>query len=76
MTMRLPVLSGRDVVRALKKADFEELQGRGKGSHIVVFRESTKTLLTIPNRKELKRGLLRALLRQAGLRVEDFVKLL
>jgi len=76
MSGKLPVLSGRKVAQVLRKVGFEGLPGRGKGSHIVVFRERTKTLLTIPDRRELRRGLLRALLRQADLSVEDFVELL
>ena len=32
--------------------------------------------MTVPNHRELKRGMLRAIIRQAGLTVEEFLDLL
>jgi predicted RNA binding protein YcfA (HicA-like mRNA interferase family) len=47
------------------------------GSHIVLRQaESPHRRLTIPDHKELKKGTLRALIRQAGLSVDEFVALL
>lgn len=76
MSSRLPDLSAREVVDALKKVDFQEIRGRGKGSYIYVHRADPPKGITIPNRKEIKRGLLRAIIRQAELSVEEFLKLL
>lgn len=76
MSQKLPIVSARQVVNALKKVDFHEISGRGKGSHIFVHREDPAKGITIPNRKQLKRGLLRAIIRQADLTVEEFLKLL
>ncbi len=73
---RLPVISSRDAVKALGKAGFEIIKGRGKGSHIVVTRAEPRTILTIPDHRELDRGTLRAIIRQAGLTVDEFVALL
>lgn len=53
---KLPVLSGRDLVRTLEKVGFQ--LDRQKGSHMI---------LSVPDHRELDRGTLRALLRQASL---------
>ena len=76
MSARLPVVSGRECCNALRKAGFQELPGRGKGSHLFLFRKDPPTALTVPNHRELKRGMLRAIIRQAGLSVDEFVKLI
>lgn len=74
MGSRLPVVSGRDAKRAFERAGFEHIPGRGKGSHMVMKRGIV--MLTIPDHDPLKRGILRALIRQSGLTVEQFVELL
>ena len=61
-------------VKALGKIGFEVY--RQRGSHIVLVRKSPPTQTTIPDHKELDRGTLRAIIRQTGLTVEDFVALL
>jgi predicted RNA binding protein YcfA (HicA-like mRNA interferase family) len=72
---RLPVVSGRDVVRAMEKIGYE--MDRQRGSHMVL-RQAIPPFrrLTIPDHKEVAKGTLRAILRQAGLSVEQFVELL
>ena len=62
---KLPVLSGRDLVRALEKVGF--LLDRQKGSHMILYRADPPTTLSVPDHRELDRGTLRALLRQASL---------
>jgi predicted RNA binding protein YcfA (HicA-like mRNA interferase family) len=76
MSKRLPVLSAGDVVRALAKIGFQEIPGRGKGSHIFVYRVSPAKGITIPREKEIKRGSLRAIIREADLTVDQFLALL
>lgn len=71
---RLPVVSGRDCVKALVKAGFA-IKAR-KGSHIRLCRHNPFAQTTVPDHKTLDRGTLRAILRQAGLPVDDFLKLL
>ena len=72
---RLPLLSGRDVVKALAKIDYEF--DRQRGSHIVLRRaDSPHRRLTVPDHGEVARGTLRALIRQAGLTVDEFKDLL
>jgi predicted RNA binding protein YcfA (HicA-like mRNA interferase family) len=49
---------------------------RQRGSHITMVRKSPASQTTIPNHKELDRGTLRAIIRHAGLTVEEFAALL
>jgi predicted RNA binding protein YcfA (HicA-like mRNA interferase family) len=58
----------------LKKVGFH-IQ-RQKGSHLSLVRDEPFRLVIIPDHKELDRGTLRAIIRQAGLSVEEFVNLL
>jgi predicted RNA binding protein YcfA (HicA-like mRNA interferase family) len=71
---KLPVISGADCVKALGKIGFEVY--RQRGSHIVVLRKSPPSQTTIPNHKEFDCGTLRAIIRQTGLTVEEFIALL
>ena len=71
---KLPVISGRDCVKALLRAGFSVK--RQAGSHIILRRDSPFTQVVIPDHRTLDRGTLRAILRHAALSVEDFVRLL
>ncbi|MFN4034261.1 MAG: type II toxin-antitoxin system HicA family toxin [Fimbriimonadales bacterium] len=71
---RLPVISGRECVKALRKAGF--VLARQRGSHMVLYREEPPAQVTVPDHKELDRGTLRSIIRQAGLSVEEFTGLL
>ena len=71
---KLPVISGRDLVRALRNVGFE--LDRRKGSHMILFRAEPTTTLSVPDHRELDRGTLRALLRQAAVTAEELSRLL
>ncbi|MDO8477063.1 MAG: type II toxin-antitoxin system HicA family toxin [Candidatus Rokubacteria bacterium] len=72
---RLPAVSGREAVRAFAKIGYRE--DRQTGSHIILRRQDPPNRrLTVPDHKELARGTLRNLIREAGLSVEEFVALL
>jgi predicted RNA binding protein YcfA (HicA-like mRNA interferase family) len=63
---RLPVVSGREIVRRLQKAGFVFV--RQSGSHMVLRRESPpKMVVSVPDHRELKRRTLMSILRQVGL---------
>lgn len=74
MSPPFPAVSGRECIRALSKAGFQEI--RQTGSHIIVRRNDPFTQLTVPNHRELAAGTLRAIIREAGLSVADFLELL
>jgi len=71
---KLPVISGRECIKALEKAGF--YFKRQEGSHIVMRRDDPFAQVVIPNHNELDRGTLRAIIRQAGLSANEFLKLL
>ena len=70
----LPVISGRQCVRALERADF--VVRRREGSHIVLRRNDPFAQTVVPDHRTLDRGTLRAILRQAGISVDELVRLL
>ncbi len=71
---KLPVVSGKQCVRALRKIGF--YFKRQEGSHIILRRDNPFAQTVVPDHKELDRGTLRAIIRQSDLTVEDFIKLL
>ena len=70
----LPKISGRDCVKALAKAGF--YVKRQQGSHMILRRDEPFTQFVVPDHKALDRGTLRAIIRQAGLSIDEFQKLL
>ncbi|HKS39519.1 MAG TPA: type II toxin-antitoxin system HicA family toxin [Blastocatellia bacterium] len=71
---KLPRVSGRECVKALESIDF--YSKRQEGSHIILRRDDPFAQVVVPDHKELDRGTLRAIIRQAGLSVDEFVELL
>ena len=72
--MPLPVVSGTKAVRAFEQAGW--VIDRRKGSHIILKKPATFHTLSIPDHDELDPGTLRALIRKAGLTVDEFTALL
>ncbi len=71
---RLPVISGREAAKAFKKDGW--ILVRWRGSHMILIKEGKEATLSIPDHRELGRGLLRSLVRDADLTVEEFTRLL
>ena len=71
---RLPRISGQQCAKALGKAGFAKI--RQQGSHIILRRDDPFAQVVVPDHKELDRGTLRAIIRQAGLSVDEFINLL
>ena len=69
---KLPLLSWREIVKALAKAGFQV--ARQKGSHLILVKE--EYIVPVPKHREIKRGLLHAIITEAGLTREEFLKLL
>ena len=72
----LPVISGARTIAALSRVGYVEV--RRKGSHVRLRHPTDPSRLpvTVPDHRELKSGTLRAIIRDAGLTVEQFVALL
>jgi predicted RNA binding protein YcfA (HicA-like mRNA interferase family) len=72
---KLPIVSGKELVKALSKIGYEV--DHQTGSHIILRQKNPPhRRLVVPNHKEIAKGTLRAIIREAGLTVEEFVGLL
>lgn len=70
---RLPVVSGDEFVRVVARLGFT--LDRTEGSHMILI-GPTGQRLSVPRHRELGRGLLRALIRDAGLTREEFLQVI
>jgi len=71
---KLPVVSGKEVVKRLEKIGFAFV--RQSGSHMILRRERPpKMTVSVPDHKELKRRTLKNILRQVGLNIDAFERL-
>ena len=71
---RLPVTSGAKAIRAFERDGW--VVKRRESSHVTMKKRGVGFLLTVPVDKELDKGTLRGLIRDARLTVEQFVALL
>jgi len=72
---KLPVISGSELIKIFKKLNYEI--DHQIGSHVILRnKDPPYRRLTIPIHKELAKGTLRAIIREAGLSREEFMKLL
>ena len=77
MNQRLPTLKAKDAIRALEHAGF--FVSRMSGSHCrLIHRTDVTRKVTVPvhGSTDLKPGTLRAIIKQAGFTVAEFVALL
>lgn len=70
---KLPVLSAKELIKIFEKAGYFSV--RQKGSHIRMHHQ-TMDPITIPNHKIIGRGLLKKILRDSKMSVEELVKLI
>ena len=71
---RLPVMSGDDFVKAMRKTGY--VWDHTEGSHMILLHPLRGSRLSVPRHRELGIGLLRALIRDAGLTRSEFMALL
>jgi len=71
---KLPVLSGKELIKILQKNGFEVR--RQKGSHVILAKESIKKAVVVPLHNEIDKGTLIEIIRQAGMTKEEFMELL
>jgi predicted RNA binding protein YcfA (HicA-like mRNA interferase family) len=69
---RLPVVSGDDIVKAMRKIGY--VWDHTEGSHMILLHPA-KGRLSVPGHDELGPGLLRSLIRDAGLTRREFLAL-
>ena len=75
MNPKLPVVTAKELIKALKRSGFNEF--RQKGSHLTLIRDSDGKQVTIPvhSGKTIGKGLLSKILKEVGLTIEEFKKL-
>ena len=74
--MKLPVISGKEALKALERVGFVVV--RQRGSHVRIKKVTSESIIkiTIPIHETLDRGTLKSILRNADITVEEFVGLL
>ena len=68
----MPILSGREVVRAFAQDGWEMV--RQRGSHMVLVKPGHMATLSVPDHREIAKGTLRSLIRSSGLTVDEFIE--
>jgi predicted RNA binding protein YcfA (HicA-like mRNA interferase family) len=72
VSSKYPLLTSEAVVNALKRGGFSPVSQ--KGSHLKLKKGSRTAI--IPLHEEVARGTLKSILEQAGLELDEFLKLL
>jgi predicted RNA binding protein YcfA (HicA-like mRNA interferase family) len=70
MAERLHLVSGREAVKKLRRAGWS--LARHRGSHMMLTHPNFRWTLSVPDHRELGPGLLRTILKQAGLSIKQF----
>ena len=74
MTQRLPALRPQQVIRALERAGWQV--HRQRGSHVSMHKQGVAFVITVPlHRRDMPRGTLRDIIKDAGLTVDEFLEL-
>lgn len=68
---KLPLLSAKNVIKVLGKLGF--MIYRQTGSHIHLWNDEKRVLVTVPNHKELAKGTLLAIIKQSKLTSDEFI---
>lgn len=71
----LPSISGRQAVKRFEQLGYRLERQRGSHMRLIHRTDSSHKPLTVPDHRELGKGLLRKLLRDAKISLEDFLKL-
>ncbi len=71
MPQKLPVISGNEAVKAFTRAGWHV--DRISGSHAIMRKEGSPVTLSVPLHPEMRKGLLRSLIKDAGIDLEEFL---
>lgn len=74
MSTKQPVVSGKQLVKVLEKDGWSVV--RQRGSHVRLKKPGRKAALVVPLHKEIRKGTLSGILRDAGLSADDLRRLL
>jgi len=67
-----PLLSGRAIVKAFIRAGYTAVHQRG--SHVKLADPGRESILIVPDHAEVDRWLLKNLIKDAGMSVEEFIR--
>jgi predicted RNA binding protein YcfA (HicA-like mRNA interferase family) len=73
---KLPIVSGKDIVKALSKIGFEHI--RTSGSHAILVKQNSelgKITVPVPLHKELAKGTLKSIMRQVGISLDELLEM-
>ena len=73
---RIPIKTPREIIKAFSLIGYQIIRQRGSHIRLVNPLNHSRKPITIPNHEIVKPGLLRKILRDAGLTVDDLVELL
>ena len=72
--MKLPIVSGEGIIKILQKEGFSIT--RQRGSHVSLhkrFEDGSMHLVVVPRKREIKKGTLLSIIKQAGMNREEFI---
>ncbi len=75
MVNKLPRISGKELIKILSKIGFQPI--RQRGSHVILVKETPegKKSTVVPLHNEIDRGTLLEIIRQTGLKRDEFISL-
>jgi predicted RNA binding protein YcfA (HicA-like mRNA interferase family) len=76
VSSKLPVVSGQEAIRAFQGLGYEVVRQRGSHIRLRHRTDAARQPLTIPDHRALKPGLLRHLIRDSQIEVDEFQRLL
>lgn len=70
----MTAFSKREVIKILEKLGF--YKARQTGSHLIICRSSDNIIIPVPiHAKDIKKGLMKGIIKQAKTEEEEFIKL-
>ena len=71
MSSKYPVLSPKQIIKAMKKLGYRKISQ--KGSHVKFFNQESGKVFIIPMHDEIAKGTLKSILEQADIDLEIFL---
>jgi predicted RNA binding protein YcfA (HicA-like mRNA interferase family) len=73
--MKLPTVSGKEIIKFFGKLGFETIRQRGSHISLCKASETGKILVVVVNKPEIKKRTLLNIIQQARLTREEFIEL-
>jgi predicted RNA binding protein YcfA (HicA-like mRNA interferase family) len=73
---KLPSVSAKETIGVFQKIGYTVVRQRGSRIRLRDLNNPSHNPLTVPNHKEIKPGLLRKMIKDANLTIEEFIRLL